>query len=367
MISDIIKKIDLIDNKEILIKGNIYIYGAGKYGKSLLKSLLKMNVKFGGFLDKNRNDEVDGYCCVRLSDPECNKCKNTSDVVILIGIHNRDTDPYQIKSELNKLGFKNVYTPVEYYHELPEGVDNPYWLAKSEFYKKNIDNISYVYSKIENKKVFIDILKYRLGYTNALKFAKSYAQYRPDPILKNIEYSNFVDAGAYNGDTIQDFILSGINIINYYAYEPNLNNYTELASSLKEYNFKKYLFPAALSNINGQAKFQSDGESSNCAQLIKKGEAYVTVPLIKLDDSLQGVDIDFIKMDIEGLEKSAILGAIKILKDQKPVLGICVYHKPDDLLTILQLIENILPEVYKYYLYQHELNTFEIVLYAIPR
>ena len=175
--------------------------------------------------------------------------------------------------------------------------------------------------------------------------------------MKNIEYSNFVDAGAYNGDTIQDFILSGINIINYYAYEPNLNNYKELASSLKEYNFKKYLFPAALSNINGQAKFQSDGESSNCAQLIKKGEAYVTVPLIKLDDSLQGVDIDFIKMDIEGLEKSAILGAIKILKDQKP----------DDLLTILQLIENILPEVYKYYLYQHELNTFEIVLYAIPR
>jgi FkbM family methyltransferase len=311
---------------------------------------------------------VDGYSCIRLGDPEINKYKNTEDVVILIGIHNRDADPYQIKSELCELGFCNVYTPIEYYNELTDGVENPYWLAKSDFYNKNIDNIKNVYLKIENKEVFIDILQYRLGYSNTLKYAKSYSQYRPDPILKNMVFSNFIDAGAYNGDSIKDFILNGISVTNYYAYEPDLKNYTDLAVAVQAYNFKKYLFPSGLSNVNGKLSFRSNGEAGMCVEQLNFGQAYETVSVIRLDDSLQGdVAIDFIKMDIEGLENSAILGAREIIKAQNPVLAICVYHKPDDLWTILQTIENIAPEVYKYYLYQHELNTFEVVLYAIPR
>ncbi len=185
VINDLFKKLDLIKDKEIFTKRYIYtyIYGAGGYGRSLLKTLLDMNVKIAGFIDKSRRDDVDGYRCIRLGDPESNKYINNEDVVILIGVHNRDTDPYQIKSELYKLGYCNVYTPIEYYNELTDGVENPYWLAKSNFYKENIDNIKCVYEKIENKEVFIDILKYRFGYSNTLKYAKSYPQYRPDPIL----------------------------------------------------------------------------------------------------------------------------------------------------------------------------------------
>ena len=190
MINSVINKIDLIENK-VVVKGYIYIYGAGGYGKSLLKSLLKMNLKVCGFLDKYRNDEVDGYECVKLSDPKCDEIKNNADVVILIGIHNRETDPYQIKSELLELGFLNIYTPVEYYDELPNGVYNSYWLSNSDIYKKNIENISYAYEKMENKEVFIDILEYRLGFKNYLKYAKKYPQYRPTPILKDMVFCNF--------------------------------------------------------------------------------------------------------------------------------------------------------------------------------
>lgn len=352
----------------MLIDIYIYIYGAGGYGRNLLKSLLGMNLKIAGFIDKSRSDDIEGYRCIRLNDPECKNYINNEDVVILIGIHNRDIDPYQIKSELNELGFCNVYTPIEYYNDLPDGVENPYWLAKSDFYLENIDNIKYVYERIENKEVLIDILEYRLGYTNILKYAKSYPQYRPDPILENMVFSNFVDAGAYNGDTIKDFIFAGINITNYYAFEPDLKNYTELAVSVQAYNFKKYLFPAGLSDINGQLNFLSHGEAGMCVLKENIGETYETVSVIKLDDSLQGdVAIDFIKIDIEGLENSAILGARIIIQTQKPVLAICVYHKPDDMWTILQSIEDIASGVYRYYLYQHELNTFEVVLYAIPR
>lgn len=64
------------------------------------------------------------------------------------------------------------------------------------------------------------------------------------------------------------------------------------------------------------------------------GEGYCS-----LDNLLGEKKIDFIKMDIEGAEVSALLGAIKILKNQAPMLDICAYHNEDDegkIVTILK-------------------------------
>lgn len=60
-------------------------------------------------------------------------------------------------------------------------------------------------------------------------------------------------------------------------------------------------------------------------------------------------NIDFIKMDIEGAEVPALIGATKTIKMFKPKLAISVYHKRDDLLVIPQLIRSIRDD-YSYYL-----------------
>ena len=59
--------------------------------------------------------------------------------------------------------------------------------------------------------------------------------------------------------------------------------------------------------------------------------------------------VDFIKMDIEGAEVPALIGATKTIKMFKPKLAISVYHKWDDLLVIPQLIHSIRDD-YSYYL-----------------
>lgn len=59
--------------------------------------------------------------------------------------------------------------------------------------------------------------------------------------------------------------------------------------------------------------------------------------------------VDFIKMDIEGAEVSALTGAARTIKKYKPKLAISVYHKWDDLLVIPQLIHEIRDD-YNYYL-----------------
>ena len=54
-------------------------------------------------------------------------------------------------------------------------------------------------------------------------------------------------------------------------------------------------------------------------------------------------------MDIEGAEMDALIGATELIIDQKPVLGICLYHKFSDLWTIPLYIKKIVPE-YKIYI-----------------
>ena len=65
------------------------------------------------------------------------------------------------------------------------------------------------------------------------------------------------------------------------------------------------------------------------------------VPVMPLDDIVEEVKlarVDFIKMDIEGSERRALLGAKRTLERFKPRLAICTYHRPDDAKVIPQII-----------------------------
>jgi len=73
----------------------------------------------------------------------------------------------------------------------------------------------------------------------------------------------------------------------------------------------------------------------------------ITIDTFSEENGLKRVD--FIKMDIEGAEVPALIGAMKTIKKFKPKLAISVYHKWDDLLIIPTLIHSIRDD-YSYYL-----------------
>lgn len=69
--------------------------------------------------------------------------------------------------------------------------------------------------------------------------------------------------------------------------------------------------------------------------------------------------VDFIKMDIEGAEVDALLGAEETIKRFKPKLAICTYHRPTDPIEIRKILLNYNPN-YRF----KELKRGERVLYA---
>ncbi|MFP5213640.1 MAG: FkbM family methyltransferase [Acidobacteriota bacterium] len=94
----------------------------------------------------------------------------------------------------------------------------------------------------------------------------------------------------------------------------------------------------------GVSSMVSQRQTPNCKQY--------KVRSISLDDYVDrnNLDrVDFIKMDIEGAEFDALLGAKKTLERFKPMLAICVYHRnlgcgrilDEDILRIPDLIRSV--------------------------
>jgi len=75
--------------------------------------------------------------------------------------------------------------------------------------------------------------------------------------------------------------------------------------------------------------------------------------------------VDFVKMDIEGAEVSALRGAVQILKKFKPKLAISVYHSLADFVEIPKFIHSLNLD-YRFYLRHFSIHTEETILFACP-
>jgi hypothetical protein len=70
-------------------------------------------------------------------------------------------------------------------------------------------------------------------------------------------------------------------------------------------------------------------------------------------------------MDIEGSESDALAGAYDSIARYRPMLAVCVYHKPADLWEIPLAIKRRFP-FYRLYLGHYSLHGEETVLYCAP-
>ncbi len=180
--------------------------------------------------------------------------------------------------------------------------------------------------------------------------------------VKPKEKEVFIDAGFYNGDSSVDFVKwceGGYDHI--YAFEP----YKEWA----EYGIKR-MKKVGISNFTmiNAAACEFDGKVG--FQKMHGAESHVTkdgtnmVDALSIDSMLKGQRATFIKMDLEGGEYNALLGARKTIEKYAPVLAISIYHKPDDFLVLALLILEINPN-YKFYIRHYSSFSSETVLFAI--
>lgn len=111
--------------------------------------------------------------------------------------------------------------------------------------------------------------------------------------------------------------------------------------------------------------YQDKGPSSRVS--LEHFEGYTgktsTLSIDNFVDRTQLGKVDFIKMDIEGAETNALLGAVNTIKKFRPKLAIALYHSTKDFESIPKFI-NELNLGYKFYLLHATIYGEETMLFA---
>ena len=95
------------------------------------------------------------------------------------------------------------------------------------------------------------------------------------------------------------------------------------------------------------------------------GQASTCIQCVAIDEALIGFLPNLIKMDIEGAEPDALLGAKKTIETSRPGLAISLYHHPAHLWQIPLLVASWQLD-YTFFIRAHGHNTFDLVMYAFP-
>jgi FkbM family methyltransferase len=190
--------------------------------------------------------------------------------------------------------------------------------------------------------------------------------YAPDLIFLN-EREVLADCGAFDGDSIRMFLESTDGRFRHiYAIEPDTKNLAALdkyvASLAIDVAQRISVLPFGLSDRDEVVSFDASG---TVGSRVVAGEGSDSIQCRRLDDILDGPQPTLIKMDIEGAEPRAIVGATATIRASRPILAICAYHKCEHLWTLPALIKNALPE-YEIFLRRYAEECWETVYYAIP-
>lgn len=187
-------------------------------------------------------------------------------------------------------------------------------------------------------------------------------QYFPPDIIKLSEHERLVDIGAFNGDTIRDFISrTGGKFDQVFSFEVDSFNFNLLQDNIRQMPERDRIKVYNLGIWDSECDIPySVGGLQSTTVGVGKGKGHV----VPLDDILHDEKITFIKMDIEGAEPEALRGARNVIQKQKPILAICIYHDFRHLWEIPLYIKSLVPE-YKIYLRHHTNLEYETVCYAI--
>lgn len=170
----------------------------------------------------------------------------------------------------------------------------------------------------------------------------------------------FVDCGAYNGDSVKGFIECVNNCYQkVYAIEPDSKNFSGLVTNIKQNKYQNIeACNIATGEENGELFFNALGTfGSGFSEM-----GTYKVPVVKLDDYIKD-KITWLKMDIEGAEMKTLRGTENLIREYKPKLAICIYHKCEDMFLIPEYLHRIVPE-YEFKIRRHAPFLDETVLYA---
>lgn len=374
----------IVDDKkyfEKLKKKDVCLYGAGAKGRQTLYLLRKKGIEPIAFIDQCAEKYADGYDGVEVISPE-KAAQKYSHCMVLI------TTVWPLAIEIEK--FVKMHWKEYVVCANPFKVETRF-LTKAELCK-GADLIINSYELLadeKSKQLFIEDINWKIT-GDSTRPAK---QTEPLSVLEwfmfdkldwNRKYT-YVDVGAYTGDTVIRFMMASGGVYNkIVAIEPDEINRTHMQSIMSDLRLndkKKYIYEGVWKEKN-ELIFYSSGrdtyESSNFTESVdkilpehrvRKDDIGIEMrlPVNSLDNMLKEMEHEelMIKIDAQGSEFEALLGASHLIAEHKPILILEFATNSQHIGDMIPFI-NHLNKDYQFYLRQIILSgNSRTVLYAI--
>ena len=340
---DFLKKTDL----------PIFIYGMGDGALKILKQFGQRGIACGGFFASDefvRGHYFEGHLVHKLSEIE----NNVGEFIIVLAF------AAGYKSLIDKI----IDISSKHILLAPDVPVFGHNIFTKQFLEENFDKLQKVYEMLEDEKskqVFKSTIEYKITgkidylVKNFTDIGEAY-----ENILKLSEKETYMDLGAYRGDTIEEFINNtNSSYEKIIALEPDRHNFKKLQQAVLSLDNTK-IYNCAAWECDDTLTFSDN--AGRQAALSKKGKA---VNARSVDSILAGEKVTYIKYDVEGAEKQALLGSKKTIKKFCPKLIIAIYHRSEDLFELPLLIKKLNPSYKLYLRHSPYIPAWEINLFAI--
>lgn len=358
------QRITVYNWNETLGNKTVVAFGTGKFFADTHERLFRMvDVKFVCDNDPSKwGKEFFGKKCI--SPEEMAGIENVF-VIIVLG------NCREVMEQLKDRGIPSIHISEMHFSYYEKGKDVT-WLNDA---MPQIEEALQLFKDEESKDIFTKVFCNKIYVSETETPYHTFArggEYFDNGLWTLGDDEYFVDGGAYIGDTVEDFLNQTKGKFGkVYSFEYEVCNYRKLNENMDrfepEIRAKIETYQIGIWNDREESWCDYFGESDG-TQILKPGEKTETAEkclLDKLDDVLAGEKVTVLKLDIEGAEIQGLTGSEKILREQKPKLAVCLYHRPEDLWEIPLTIKKLNPK-YEMLIRHHGSQNFtDTVLYAV--
>jgi len=350
--------------------GAVVLFGAGRLGQLCVRALARAGVPLRAFCDGNSLLQGTTVAGVEVLAP-ADAARRFGGALFVVAIWTgtaRESMPERV-AFLRGLGCAHVtsYAPLVWAHGAEEAPFHSFDLpTRTLAAAALLRELALRLADDASRRVFLAALRQRLrGIFDAT--APAAAQYFPADIVRLSEDEVFVDGGAFDGDTLADFVgRVGERFAHYHAFEPDAADRVRLMGRLEglpaAVREKITIHPLALHAESATLSFTDQGGPTS--HVGTGGNTSVRGE--RLDAILAVQRLSFLKLDVEGAERAALAGAKASITQHRPQVAACVYHEPNDLWEIPQRLAALLPNS-RFYLRQHGFDGWETVVYVVPQ
>lgn len=329
----------------------IFIYGMGDGALKIMAVFEKYGIPLSGFFASDefvRGHTFQGHLIHTLSQIE----NIIDDFVIVLAFAAGYESLYK---RINEIASRHILLAPD----VPVAGGG---LFTYEYFLENKDKFEMVYGMLADEKsreTYEDVINFKIsgkiGYLNSCTSSKE--------IYGNLvtihENSVYVDLGAYNGDTVLEYARASQNNYRHiYAFEPNPKNFRKLKKNTEALR-DLTTFNAGAWSSSGIIKFtENEGRMSRAS-----ASGGVEIQTLSVDNAISE-QASLIKLDVEGSEREAIMGAQNQIAGGADVIS-ALYHRNEDMFAIPLQLKEINPRLKFYIRHQLYIPAWETNLYAI--